>query len=70
MRHPLTTGIWAGSQPSPPSPDSPTRRYLPYLCAAAVADRLGTSLVEFPGGHAGFISHPRAFAEKLRNECR
>ncbi|GHO95092.1 alpha/beta hydrolase [Reticulibacter mediterranei] len=41
------------------------RAYLGYLCAVAVAKALGATVVEFPGHHAGFISHPRAFAEKL-----
>jgi pimeloyl-ACP methyl ester carboxylesterase len=39
--------------------------YLGYRCAVAVAQALETSVVEFPGHHAGFISYPQAFAEKL-----
>jgi hypothetical protein len=31
-----------------------------------LAKLLGTEIVEFPGGHAGFVTHPRAFATKLR----
>lgn len=34
--------------------------------AAALAERLGTSLVDFPGGHGGFASDPAAFATVLR----
>jgi clorobiocin biosynthesis protein CloN7 len=34
--------------------------------AAAFADRLGTQLITFPGGHVGFISDPRDFAAILR----
>jgi hypothetical protein len=34
-------------------------------CAAALAERLGTRVVEFPGGHGGFSSHPREFADTL-----
>jgi pimeloyl-ACP methyl ester carboxylesterase len=34
--------------------------------AAAVAGRLGTSPVTFPGGHDGFLSDPGAFAAVLR----
>lgn len=41
------------------------RAYFPYRCAAALADHLGTSVVEFPGHHAGFVDHPKEFAEKL-----
>jgi pimeloyl-ACP methyl ester carboxylesterase len=39
---------------------------LAHQCGNALARRLGTQIVEFPGGHAGFITHPRAFATKLR----
>jgi pimeloyl-ACP methyl ester carboxylesterase len=42
------------------------RDYFPYLCAARLAERLGTTVVEFPGHHAGYVSQPRAFAERLR----
>ncbi len=34
--------------------------------AVAVAERLGTTPVTFPGGHDGFLSDPGAFAEVLR----
>jgi pimeloyl-ACP methyl ester carboxylesterase len=43
-----------------------SRMFLAYRCAAALADRLGTEVMEFPGGHSGFVTHPRAFAERLR----
>jgi len=33
--------------------------------AQALAERLGTPLVEFPGGHAGFITEAKAFAAVL-----
>jgi pimeloyl-ACP methyl ester carboxylesterase len=42
------------------------REAYPYRSAAAVADKLGMRLVEFPGGHAGYVTHPKAFASKLR----
>ena len=32
----------------------------------ALAERLGTPLVEFPGGHGGFSSDPEDFAAVLR----
>jgi pimeloyl-ACP methyl ester carboxylesterase len=41
------------------------REFYQYLCAAAVAERLGTSVTEFPGRHDGYITHPDAFAERL-----
>jgi pimeloyl-ACP methyl ester carboxylesterase len=38
---------------------------LPYRCAVALAERLGTQVEDFPGGHNGFVTHPRAFAKRL-----
>lgn len=43
------------------------REYVGYQNAAAVADRLGTAVVEFPGHHVGYVSHPRAFAARLQD---
>lgn len=37
------------------------------VIAALLAERLGTAVVEFPSHHAGYVSHPRAFAEQLIN---
>lgn len=34
--------------------------------AAALADRLGSTLLRFPGDHGGFTNHPEAFAVRLR----
>jgi pimeloyl-ACP methyl ester carboxylesterase len=39
---------------------------LPGRAAVAVAERLGTTPVTFPGGHDGFLSDPAAFATVLR----
>lgn len=36
-----------------------------YQSALAVADRLGTAIVEFPGRHIGYVTNPRAFAQRL-----
>jgi len=30
-----------------------------------LANRLGKAVVEFPSHHAGYVSHPRAFADQL-----
>jgi pimeloyl-ACP methyl ester carboxylesterase len=38
---------------------------LAHRCAIALAKHLGKQVEEFPGGHGGFITHPRAFAKKL-----
>jgi pimeloyl-ACP methyl ester carboxylesterase len=35
-------------------------------CAEALAQKLATPVVEFPGGHGGYASHPRGFAGLLR----
>jgi pimeloyl-ACP methyl ester carboxylesterase len=35
------------------------------LCATALADLRGADLLEFPGGHNGNLSHPRAYAAAL-----
>ncbi|MEO8611544.1 MAG: alpha/beta hydrolase [Chloroflexota bacterium] len=41
------------------------RAYFPYQCAAALAENIGTPLVEFPGNHAGFVRYPKEFAQQL-----
>jgi len=38
----------------------------PQRTALALAKRLGTALIDFPGGHDGFASDPREFAAVLR----
>lgn len=37
-----------------------------YRCAQVLAERLGTDPVRLPGGHNGNLTHPRAFAARLR----
>jgi clorobiocin biosynthesis protein CloN7 len=44
-----------------------SRGQFPQRTAAALAERLGTPLVEFPGGHDGFARDPAAFAAVLRS---
>jgi pimeloyl-ACP methyl ester carboxylesterase/SAM-dependent methyltransferase len=39
--------------------------WLPHT-AQTLANRLGTLAVEFPGGHVAYLTHPKAFAAKLR----
>ena len=39
---------------------------LTYRTSVALADQLGTSPVEFPGDHGGFIGQPAEFAQTLR----
>ena len=45
---------------------SSSRGQLAHRTALALAERLGTVAIEFPGGHGGFIQDPRAFADTLR----
>lgn len=42
-----------------------SRGRMTHRCAEALAKLLNKEAIEFPGGHAGFITHPRGFAEKL-----
>ncbi|MFI0773804.1 alpha/beta fold hydrolase [Streptomyces sp. NPDC021212] len=37
-----------------------------YRPAVALAERLGTDVVDFPGGHTGLSEHPAEFTEVLR----
>ncbi|GAA4128411.1 alpha/beta hydrolase [Actinomadura keratinilytica] len=39
---------------------------LPYRPAACLAERFGTGLVHFPGGHTGLTTHPAEFGDMLR----
>ncbi|MEV4751620.1 alpha/beta fold hydrolase [Streptosporangium amethystogenes subsp. fukuiense] len=43
-----------------------SRGELPYRPAAFLAERYGTELVHFPGGHTGLSTHPAEFGELLR----
>ena len=44
-----------------------SRGYFPHRIATLLAERLGTAVVEFPSHHAGYVGHPRAFAQQLRH---
>ncbi|GAA3836058.1 alpha/beta hydrolase [Sphaerisporangium flaviroseum] len=41
-----------------------------YRTSTVLAELLGTSPVEFPGDHGGFMEQPKEFAEVLRNVLR
>ena len=43
---------------------------LAHRTAVALAERLGTAPVTFPGDHGGYGSHPAAFAERLHQVLR
>ncbi len=36
-----------------------------YEATVELAEKLGRDVVELPGGHLGFVSHPAAFAREL-----
>jgi pimeloyl-ACP methyl ester carboxylesterase len=38
----------------------------PQRCAVALAVALERPVVDFPGGHTGYVTHPTAFAARLR----
>ncbi len=46
------------------------RGFPPYASASRLADRLGISLREFPGHHAGYAIYPAEFARSLRQVLR
>jgi len=43
---------------------------LAYRTAVALAERLGTAPVTFPGDHSGYVGQPAEFAEKLHQVLR
>ncbi|MFH8570385.1 alpha/beta fold hydrolase [Streptomyces sp. NPDC017993] len=47
-----------------------SRGELPYRPAAFLAERLGTELLHFPGGHTGSTTHPAEFGQLLRKVLR
>jgi pimeloyl-ACP methyl ester carboxylesterase len=49
-----------------PAGGSTSRQVWTHRCAIGLARRLGTPLTEFPGGHEGYLTHPRGFAARLR----
>ncbi len=44
-----------------------SRDQLPYQPNRVLARQLGREIVDFPGGHLGFVSHPAEFAKELMN---
>ena len=49
---------------------APSDRNWSYRCTVALAQRLGKTTEEMPGGHVGLKTHPRAFAARLRKILR
>jgi pimeloyl-ACP methyl ester carboxylesterase len=42
-----------------------SRDHLPYLPNTVLAERLGVKIIDFPGGHVGYVTHPAEFAARL-----
>jgi pimeloyl-ACP methyl ester carboxylesterase len=42
-----------------------SRNYFPYRPNVALAERIGTTVIDFPGGHAGYRAYPAEFAAEL-----
>jgi acetyltransferase/esterase len=42
-----------------------SQRYFAYRPNTVMADQLGTTVVDFPGGHVGYATHPAEFAVRL-----
>ncbi len=53
-----------------PAAGSTNRDVWLHQCGRGLAAQLGQNLVEFPGGHGAFSSHPRGFASKLHEVFR
>lgn len=51
-----------------PAGGNASREFFPYSCAAALAEHLGTEIVEFPGHHGGYNTmHHKEFADRLHD---
>ena len=42
-----------------------SQTYFPYRATTVLADQFGTAVVDFPGSHVGYVTHPADFAVRL-----
>ncbi|MCW2880178.1 MAG: ab hydrolase, alpha/beta hydrolase fold protein [Sphaerisporangium sp.] len=49
-----------------PAAGRTTKAFFDHHCAEELARLLGSHVTEFPGGHNGLTTHPKAFAVRLR----
>jgi len=63
---PDLTALTAGGVPIVIGGGVRSREHYPCRAGAALAERLGVPLVEFPGSHIGYTEEPAEFALKLR----
>ncbi len=47
-----------------------SRDQLPYQPNRVLAQKWGSDIVDFPGGHLGFVSYPAEFAKELMNALK
>jgi hypothetical protein len=47
-----------------------SRDHMTYQPNRALAKHLGQAIVDFPGGHLGFLSDPASFARELMNTLK
>jgi pimeloyl-ACP methyl ester carboxylesterase len=59
-----------GTRIVPAAGRSTPRTVFDFRCAQELAALVGTGLAEFPGGHNGNTTHPRAYAAQLRRALR
>ncbi|MFI7455538.1 alpha/beta fold hydrolase [Nonomuraea sp. NPDC049714] len=57
---------FTGTRIVPAAGRTTARTVFDHRCAQELAGLLGTELTEFPGGHNGNTTHPRAYAARLR----
>ncbi|MFI9382654.1 alpha/beta fold hydrolase [Kutzneria sp. NPDC052558] len=62
----LTLGDLSPALVVPAAGRTTPRTVFDYRCAQLLAALVGHDLAEFPGGHNGNTTHPKAYAEKLR----
>ncbi|WP_035697057.1 alpha/beta fold hydrolase [Glycomyces tenuis] len=63
---PELTALGATAARLVPAAGIDSRGQLPYRTTAALAERLGLPLTEFPGGHLGPVERPAQFADALK----
>lgn len=63
----LKTALKSSSMRVLPAGGNASRGDFPYRCAVALAEKLETEVVEFPGHHGGYVIYPQEFAERLHD---
>ncbi|MEV4571520.1 alpha/beta hydrolase [Nonomuraea sp. NPDC049419] len=63
---PVTELPTTGTRIVPAAGQATPRTVFDYRCAQELAALLDTEIIEFPGGHNGNTTHPRAYAAQLR----